>query len=228
MTAPGLPAFKGRVRIAASILSADLARLAEAVGAAERGGADMIHVDVMDGCFVPPITMGPVIVEALRRVTTLPLGVHLMVCRPERHLEAFARAGAASLAVHPEATAHPHRVLSQIRDLGAQAGIALNPGTPPEACAELRDVLDFVVVMSVNPGYAGQVFIPGVLPKIGRLRALLDGWSGWVGIDGGISPHTAGPAVAAGADVLVAASAIFNTDLGIESAVAALRAATQS
>lgn len=227
MTVPRPPAHTGRVRIAASILSADLTHLAEAVGAAERGGADMIHVDVMDGCFVPPITMGPMIVEALRRVTTLPLDVHLMICRPERHLEAFARAGASSLAVHPEATAHPHRALSQIRDLGVQAGIALNPGTPPEACAELRDVLDFVVVMSVNPGYAGQAFLAGVLPKIGRLRALLAGWSGWVGIDGGISPQTAGPAVAAGADVLVAASAIFNASLGIESALAALRAAAR-
>ncbi len=227
MTASRPTAYQGQVRIAASILSADLAHLAEAVGAAERGGADMIHVDVMDGCFVPPITMGPIIVEALRRVTALPLGVHLMVCQPERHLEAFARAGASSLAVHPEATAHPYRALSQIRDLGVQAGIALNPGTPAEACAELRDVLDFVVVMSVNPGYAGQAFLAGVLPKIGRLRALLAGWSGWVGIDGGISPQTAGPAVAAGADVLIAASAIFDAPEGIEMAVAALRAAAR-
>lgn len=187
----------------------------------------MIHVDVMDGCFVPPITMGSLVVEALRRVTTLPLDVHLMVCQPERHVEAFARAGASTLAVHPEATSHPHRVLSQIRSLGVQAGIALNPGTSPEVCAELRDVLDFVVVMSVNPGYAGQTFLAGVLPKIGRLRALLTGWSGWVGIDGGISPQTAGPAVAAGADVLVAASAIFSASQGIEKAVAALRAAAR-
>ncbi len=227
MTAPRPAAPQGQVRIAASILSADLAHLAEAVAAAERGGADTIHVDVMDGCFVPPITMGPVVVQALRRVTALPLDVHLMVCQPERHLEAFARAGASSLAVHPEATAHLYRALSQIRDLGVQAGIALNPGTPAEACAELRDVLDFVVVMSVNPGYAGQAFLAGVLPKIGRLRALLAGWSGWVGIDGGISPQTAGPAVAAGADVLIAASAIFNAPEGIEMAVAALRAAAR-
>lgn len=227
MTAPRPSAYQAHVRIAASILSADLVHLAEAVAAAERGGADMIHVDVMDGCFVPPITMGPVIVEALRRATTLPLDVHLMICRPERHLEAFALAGASCLAVHPEATAHPHRVLSQIRALGVQAGIALNPGTPPEACAELGDVLDFVVVMSVNPGYAGQAFLPGVLPKIGRLRALLAGWSGWVGIDGGISPQTAGLAVAAGADVLIAASAIFSAPVGIESAISALRAAAR-
>ncbi len=226
---PSLPGTGGgRVRIAASILSADLARLAEAVAASERGGADMIHVDVMDGYFVPPITMGPAVVEAVRRSTSLPLDVHLMVWRPERHVEQFVRAGASYLAVHTEATLHPHRVLSWIRDLGAQAGIALNPGTPPEAVAELRDVLDFVLVMSVNPGYAGQAFMEGALPKIRRLRALLPGWSGWVGIDGGISPQTAGRAVRAGADVLVAASAIFGAPEGIEGAIAALRAAART
>lgn len=213
------------VRIAASILSADFANLGAAVGAAERGGAEMIHVDVMDGRFVPPITMGPIVVEALRRVTTLPLDVHLMVVEPERHIEAFAHAGAASIAVHLEATPHPHRALAHIRAQGVQAGIALNPGTPPDACASLADVLDYVLIMSVNPGYSGQTFIAGVLPKIGRVRTLLGDRPLWIAIDGGISPQTAASAVAAGADVLIAASTIFDAPDGIEAAAARLRAA---
>ncbi|MDR7483834.1 MAG: ribulose-phosphate 3-epimerase [Armatimonadota bacterium] len=215
----------GTVQIAASILSADFAALGEAVRTAERGGADRVHVDVMDGHFVPPITMGPMVVEAVRRVTRLPVDVHLMVAHPERHLEAFARAGADSLTVHVEATPHPHRALAEIRALGAQAGVALNPGTPADACAELREVLDLIVVMSVNPGYAGQAFLPSVLPKIGRLRTLLAGRPVRVEIDGGISVRTAPAAVAAGADVLVAASAIFQAPEGIEAAIAGLRAA---
>jgi ribulose-phosphate 3-epimerase len=227
VTLPGAGAA-GHVRIAASILSADFAAMGDAVRAAERGGADMVHVDVMDGHFVPPITMGPVMVEALRRTTRLPLDVHLMVEHPERHVEAFARAGAASMAIHIEATPHPHRVLGEIWAAGARAGLALNPGTPPEVGAELADLLDFVLVMSVNPGYAGQAFIPTVLPKIGRLRGLLAGRSAWIAIDGGISPQTARQAVAAGADVLVTASAIFHAPGGIEAAIAALRQAVQS
>ncbi|HET8679582.1 MAG TPA: ribulose-phosphate 3-epimerase [bacterium] len=214
-----------RVRIAASILSADFADLGAGVRAVERGGADAIHVDVMDGRFVPPITMGPVVVEALKRVTALPLDVHLMIVEPERHIDDFVRAGAASIAIHPETTGHPHRVLGQIRAHGVQAGVALNPGTPPESCVWLVDVLDFVLVMSVNPGYAGQPFIPEVLPKIGRLRELLGGHPLWIAIDGGISPQTAGKAVAAGADVLVAASTIFASPDGIEAGTARLRAA---
>jgi ribulose-phosphate 3-epimerase len=213
------------VQIAASILSADFGALAEAVRAAERGGADRIHVDVMDGHFVPPITMGPVVVEAVRRVTSLPIDVHLMVCNPERHLEAFARSGATSLTVHVEATAHLHRALTRIRALGAGAGLALNPGTQPEACAELSDVLDLVLVMSVDPGYAGQAFLESALPKIARLRALMAGHRVVVAVDGGISPQTAGSAARAGADLLVAASAIFQAPEGIEAAIARLRAA---
>lgn len=213
-----------RVRIAPSILSADFAALGDAVRAAERGGAELIHVDVMDGRFVPPITMGPAVVGALRRITALPLDVHLMVLEPERHLEAFAHAGAGSIAVHVEATPHVHRALAQIRALGAKAGIAVNPGTPAEACAELVELLDFVIVMSVNPGYSGQTFIPSVLPKIGRLRMLLAGRPAWITIDGGISPQTAASAVAAGADVLVAGSAIFDAPEGIEAAITRLRA----
>ncbi len=225
MTAQGR---RGRVRIAASILSADFADLGGAVRAVERSGADAIHIDVMDGRFVPPITMGPVVVEALRRVTSLPLDVHLMVVEPERHVEAFAKAGAASIAIHVEATSHSHRALAQIRALGAQAGVALNPGTPPEECVWLADALDFVLVMSVNPGYAGQPFIPEVLPKIGRLRTLLAGGPIWIAVDGGISPQTASKAVAAGADVLVAASTIFASPDGIEAGTARLRAAVGS
>jgi ribulose-phosphate 3-epimerase len=217
----GAPA---RTAIAASVLSADFVALGEAVRAAERGGADRVHVDVMDGHFVPPITVGPMVVEALRRATRLPIDVHLMVEHPERHLETFARAGAATITVHVEAAVHVHRALGEIRALGLQAGVALNPGTPAEAVAALADVADGALVMSVNPGYAGQAFIPSVLPKIGRLRALLPGLA-WVGLDGGVSPATAPAAVAAGADVLVAASAIFQAPEGIEAAVARLRAA---
>ncbi len=220
-TAPGL----GGVQISASILSADFANLGEAVRAAERGGADMIQVDVMDGRFVPPITMGSVVVEALRRETGLPLDLHLMVVEPERHLAEFARAGAANLAVHIEATAHPHRDLAQIRALGMRAGLALNPGTPPESCSELLDLLDFVLVMSVNPGYSGQEFIPASLGKVRRLRRMLEGRPVQIGLDGGVSADNAAAAVEAGADVLVAASAIFGAPDGVEAAIARIRAA---
>lgn len=225
MTVPSGSRRGRTVRIAASILGADFTNLGAAVQAAERGGADMLHIDVMDGRFVPPITMGAMVVEALRRVTVLPLDVHLMVVEPERHLEAFARAGATSIAFHVEATDHPHRALAHLRSLGVQAGVALNPGTPPEACGWLDGLLDFVLVMSVNPGYSGQAFIPNVLPKIGRLRTLLGERPVWIGIDGGISLKTAGQAVAAGADVLMAASAIFRAPEGIEAATARLRTA---
>lgn len=217
---------RGRVRLAASILAADFAHLGAEVQAAERGGVDLLHIDVMDGQFVPPITMGTVVVEAVRRASRLPLEVHLMVREPERQVEAFVRAGAASIAVHLEATAHPHRLLGLIRALGAQAGIALNPGTPPDACAWLAEVLDFVLVMTVNPGYAGQAFLPEVLPKVGRIRQLV-GDRCWIAVDGGISPETAPQAVAAGADVLVAASSIFGAPDGVEAAAARLRAAVR-
>lgn len=213
------------VRIAPSIVNADFGDLGAAVRAVERGGADLLHVDVMDGRYVPPITVGPLVVEALRRLTTLPLDVHLMVMQPERHVEAFVRAGATSVAFHPETTDHPHRVLTQIRALGAQAGLALNPGTPPESCAWTAETLDFAMVMSVNPGYSGQAFIASVLPKIARIRALAAGRSLWIGIDGGISPATAPAAVAAGADTLIAATAVFNAAEGIEASIRRLRAA---
>ncbi len=216
----------GRVRIAASLLAADFAHLGDAVRAAERAGVDLLHIDVMDGQFVPPITVGAAVVDAVRRVSRLPLDVHLMVREPERQLEAFVGAGAASIAVHLEAVVHPHRALAQLRRLGVQAGIALNPGTPPDACEWLADVLDFVLVMTVDPGYAGQPFQPGVLPKIARIRRLV-GDRCWIAVDGGISPQTAPQAVAAGADVVVAASAIFGAPDGVDAAVARLRAAVQ-
>jgi ribulose-phosphate 3-epimerase len=214
------------IEIAASILCADFAALGDAVRSAEEGGADRIHVDVMDGHFVPPITMGPVVVEALRRSTRLPLDVHLMVEAPERHLDAFALAGATSLTVHVEATPHPHRALGAIRALGAQAGIAVNPGTPADALAELRDMVDLVLIMSVNPGYAGQAFIASVLPKIARTR-LLVGEGVPIAIDGGIAPRTAAQAAAAGARVLIAASAIFQAPEGVAEAIRRLRASAQ-
>lgn len=179
----------------------------------------------MDGMYVPQITIGALIVETLYRLTTLPLDIHLMVVQPERHIDHFARAGAASIAFHPEATDHPHRVLAHIRTLGVQAGLALNPGTPPEACAWVAEALDFVLIMSVNPGYTGQAFIPSVLPKIARVRTLTAGRPLRIGIDGGITPATAATAVAAGADTLVAATAIFGATEGIEAAIRRLRAA---
>jgi len=222
------PRLSGAVQIAPSILSADFAALGDAVRTVERGGANRLHVDVMDGHFVPPITMGAVVVEAVRRVSGLPIDVHLMVSNPERHFEAFARAGASSLTLHLEATAHPHRALTAIRGLGCQAGIALNPGSQPDACEELRDTLDLILVMSVNPGYGGQAFIPAVLPKIGRIRSLLGSTRARIDIDGGISAQTARAAVAAGADVLIAGSAIFQAPEGIEAAIARLRAAAAS
>ncbi len=218
------------MRIAASILSADFARLGDAVAAAERGGADFLHVDVMDGRFVPPITMGPVVMTALRPLTRLPFDVHLMVVEPERQVDAFLDAGAARIAVHVEAALHLHRLLAHIRAGGADAVVALNPATAPEAVRWALGEADGMLVMSVNPGYAGQAFIPTSLNKLRALRELADaaGRPLTLAIDGGISDHTAGAAVAAGADLLVAASAIFGAAGGIEASIARLRAAAQA
>lgn len=219
----------GDIRIAASILSADFTRLGDAVAAAERGGADLIHVDVMDGRFVPEITIGAVIVEAVRSATALPVDVHLMIVEPERHVDRFARAGASSLTVHAEATANLHRLIQQIKDLGVRAAVALNPATPGIVAEPVLTDLDMVLLMTVNPGYAGQRFIGSVLPKIRQLR-------GWIlerapavdlEVDGGINDSTAPQAVAAGANVLVAASAIFRTPDGVEASVRRLRRAAQ-
>ncbi|MDR7490736.1 MAG: ribulose-phosphate 3-epimerase [Armatimonadota bacterium] len=213
--------------MAASVLAADFAHLGAAARAAERGGADFLHVDVMDGRFVPPITMGPVVMRGLRASSDLPLDVHLMVVEPERHLDAFIDAGAARIAVHVEATAHLHRTLAAIRERGAEAVAALNPATPLEMVAWVLDDLDGVLVMSVNPGYAGQRFLPGTLERLRRLRALVGARSVTLAVDGGVNEETAPQAVAAGARLLVAASAVFEGEGGIEASLARLRAAAQ-
>ncbi len=210
--------------MAPSILSADFSRLGEHVREAEAGGADLIHVDVMDGHFVPNITIGPLVVEALNRVTDLPLDVHLMIENPDRYIETFARAGADYITVHAEATVHLDRLLSQIRDLGVKAGVSLNPATPPDVLEYVWDKIDLLLVMSVNPGFGGQKFIPAVLPKIreladARRRGL---WSGELEVDGGIGIETAGLVVEAGAEVLVAGSAVFG-EADVASAIARIR-----
>ena len=202
------------VQIAPSILSADFAALGEAVAAAERGGADLIHVDVMDGHFVPNITIGPPVVKALKRVARVPLDVHLMIEQPDRYLEAFADAGAAMLSVHVEVLPHLHRTVHAIKALGVKAGVVLNPSTPVVAIEEIAADVDFVLVMSVNPGFGGQTFIPRSESKIREVRRVLDlakNTAAPVEVDGGIDAHTAPRVVAAGARILVAGSAIFHS-----------------
>jgi ribulose-phosphate 3-epimerase len=200
------------VRLAASILSADFAHLGDAIAAVERGGADQIHLDVMDGHFVPNLTMGPAVVKAVRKVTTLPLDVHLMISEPDRYIEAFAAAGANSLTVHAEVLPHLHRTLTAIRKLGCRAGVAINPSTPPGAIQEVAANLDLVLVMSVNPGFGGQSFIPHSESKLQRVRELLDraGNAADVAVDGGIDRSTVARVVAAGANVVVTGAAIFD------------------
>lgn len=199
------------VQIAPSILSADFAALGQAVDQAERGGADLIHVDVMDGHFVPNITIGPPVVKSLKRVARVPLDVHLMIEHPDRYLEAFAQAGAAMISVHVEAVTHLHRTVHAIKALGVKAGVVLNPATPVGALSEIAGDLDFVLVMSVNPGFGGQAFIPAVLPKLQKLRQMIDasGRPIYLEVDGGVKPGIARQVIAAGADVLVAGSAVF-------------------
>ncbi len=217
-----------RLQIAPSVLAADFAALGEAVRQAEEAGADLIHMDVMDGRFVPNITIGIPVVAALRRVTTLPLDVHLMIVEPERYLDAFVEAGASILTVHPEATIHLHRTLDRIRALGAKAGVALDPSTSEESLRYVLALTDLVLVMSVNPGFGGQRFIPAVLPKIRRVRAMLDEAgreAAWLAVDGGITAETAPAVVRAGADVLVAGSAIFRAPEGVRAAIRRLRGA---
>jgi ribulose-phosphate 3-epimerase len=202
------------VQVAPSILSADFAALGEAVAAAERGGADLIHVDVMDGHFVPNITIGPPVVKALKRVARVPLDVHLMIEEPDRYLEAFADAGAAMLSVHVEVLPHLHRTVHAIKALGVKAGVVLNPSTPVGAIEEIAGDVDFVLVMSVNPGFGGQTFIPRSESKVREVRRVLDlakNGAAPVEIDGGIDPQTAPRVVAAGARILVAGSAIFHS-----------------
>jgi len=214
------------IRLAPSILAADFAALGDAIAAAERGGADYIHVDVMDGHFVPNLTVGPPVVRALKRVARAPLDVHLMITDPDRFAEAFVRAGAAMLSVHVEALPHLNRTLSHIKDLGAKAGVAINPSTPLVMLEEVAADLDFVLVMSVNPGFGGQAFLPRSASKIRRLREMLDraGNPAPIEVDGGIDLDTVGQVVEAGAEILVAGSSIFHAP-DVEAAARALRAA---
>lgn len=215
------------VRIAPSILSADFANLGREIAAVERGGADLIHVDVMDGHFVPNITIGVPVVRALKRFATKPLDVHLMIEAPDRFIDAFVAAGADMISVHVEAVPHLHRAITHIKKLGAKAGAVLNPSTPAGALEDIAGDLDFVLVMSVNPGFGGQAFIPHSLEKLGKVRRVLDAARSGaaIEIDGGIDHLNAAEVVAAGASILVAGNAIFGNG-DPEAATRSLRAAT--
>ncbi len=214
------------MKIAPSILSADFAALGEAIARVEAAGADQLHVDVMDGHFVPNLTIGPPVIESVRKRTRLPLDVHLMIEEPERWIETYVRAGADWLTVHAEACTHLERTLSQIREAGARAGVALNPATPPGVLEYVLDELDLVLVMSVNPGFGGQSFIPTAYEKIRKIRALLGKRSALISVDGGVKREHAAPLAQAGAQVLVAGSAIFGAaDPG--QAVRELRSASE-
>ena len=217
------------VLIAPSILSADFAALGEAVAAIERGGADLIHVDVMDGHFVPNITIGPPVVRSLKRVATVPLDVHLMITDPDRYIEAFVEAGAAMVSVHVEVLPHLHRTVHAIKALGAKAGVVINPSTPVATLEEIAGDVDFVLVMSVNPGFGGQRFIPRSERKVTEVRALLDRArnDAPVEIDGGIDRGNVGRVVAAGARIIVAGSAVFHSG-DPERATRELKAAAMS
>jgi ribulose-phosphate 3-epimerase len=217
------------IKLAPSILSADFAALGDAIAAAERGGADLIHVDVMDGHFVPNITIGPPVVRSIKRIARVPLDVHLMIMDPDRYLEAFVEAGAAMLSVHVEVLPHLHRTVHAIKALGAKAGVVLNPATPVASLTEIAADVDFVLVMSVNPGFGGQSFIPSSERKVTEVRALLDraGNRAPIEIDGGIDLKNIARVVAAGADIIVAGSAVFHSG-DPERATRDLKAAAQN
>ncbi len=218
------------VKIAPSVLSADFSRLGEQVAEAAAGGADYIHLDIMDGHFVPALTFGPIVVKAIRRWTDIPLDVHMMVSEPHLYIDELADAGADIVTVHAEAATHLHRVVQQIKDAGLRAGVAVSPATPLSAVGEVLPDLDLLLVMSVNPGFGGQPFIPASVDKIARARKALDdaNLSAELSVDGGISPATAGSVAQAGARVLVAGSAVYGNPAGISAAITEIRAAAKT
>jgi ribulose-phosphate 3-epimerase len=207
--------------IAPSILTADFGALRNDIEAAEQAGVDMIHLDVMDGHFVPNISFGPLVVEAVRECTDLPLDIHLMISEPERYIDAFVGAGADIVTIHAEATPHVHRAVQQIRNNGSHAGVAINPGTSLTAIEELIDLVDLVLVMTVNPGFGGQAFLPEMVGKIERLRRMIDsrGSKARIEVDGGIKPDTIVAARDAGAELFVCGSSVFNRDQSVAEAM---------
>ena len=216
---------EGRIKIAASILSADFSRLGEQVAEASRGGADYIHVDIMDGQFVPAITIGPQVVRDIRRWTEVPLDVHMMITEPQRFVSDLAESGADVITVHAEACEHLNRTVHQVKESGLKAGVAISPATPVSAVEEVLGDLDLVLVMTVNPGFGGQPFIESTLGKISRVREMLDesGLAAELEVDGGIGPSTARAVVDAGARVLVAGSAVYGGATGVANAITQIR-----
>ena len=214
-----------KFELAPSILSADFAKLADEIGEAEKAGADVVHLDVMDGRFVPNFTFGPPVVAAVRKATSLPLDAHLMIETPSRFLDDFIRAGVNRLSVHVEAEPHLDRTLNHIRENGVLAGVAINPGTPLAALEEILPIADFVLVMTVNPGFGGQRFIPSMLKKIDRLRKMivLNGYKARIEVDGGVCPDNLRDILDAGAEIVVAGSAVFGSAKGVAGAIRELR-----